>query len=186
MAANETPNPAAPATTPAASSTATPAAGTPADAAAPQQAEAAGPSKASIAADKAKKALSNLKGLGKLKNLGALADTKELVTDLASSDRQTRRMARYFIFSVAGVIGVLVLGGIYFNQIREDKKLANPITATGEQGKNFGDFIKKQSEEAKLRHSTQSLGVFSIELKGPPKDADGNPPKRVEKCDGSR
>ena len=78
------------------------------------------------------------------------------------------------------MIGVLVLGGIYFNQIREDKKLLTPITATGEQGKNFGDFIKKQSEEAKLRHSTQSLGVFSIELKGPPKDAEGNTPKRAK------
>lgn len=87
-------------------------------------------------------------------------------------------MARYFIFSVAGVIGVLILAGIYINQVRDERKLLNPITDTGEEGRNFGDFIKKQADEAKLRHSTQSLGVFSIELKAPPKDADGNTPKR--------
>ena len=148
---------------------AAPAPGAPADA---HGDEPAGPSKAQIAAEKAKKALSSLKNL---KNLGALANTKELVADLFDPDQRTRKMARYFVASVVGIVVVLTLSGIYISKMRLEKNLA-AITDTGEQGKNFADFIKRQADEAKRKFSQQSLGTFTIELKIPDEKNRKRPP----------
>jgi flagellar basal body-associated protein FliL len=142
---------------------AAPAAATPAETAHDKAAAAA--AKAQAVAEKAKKALGNLK------HSGAWNHAVGITKDLISSDQPTRKMARYFFVSVAGIVFVLVASGIYFHDVRLKLKAAST-----EQGKNLGDFLAKQAEEAKLKFTSQSLGTFSIELK----TADGVQGKRSQ------
>ena len=168
MAANETPNPAAPAATPAGA----PAASSGRIAAAPQQPMRLQPSKASSAAEKAKKALSNLKNLGA--SWRDIPKSWSLILLLRIAEPAEWRGT---LFSASPEsIGVLI-SQASTSTVRDERKLSKPITDTGEQGKNLGEFIKKQAEEAKSKFSTQSLGTFTIELKAR-QDADGNTPKR--------
>lgn len=117
-----------------------------------------------MAESKAGKAFGRIKGASFWKTLG------DLFSDLFSPDRPTRRMALGFALSVIGIVAVIVIGGKYFIDLRRQ---LHALSDTGEQGKNLGEFIKKQSEEAKRKFSSQNLGAFTVELKGP----DGKPAK---------
>jgi flagellar basal body-associated protein FliL len=88
---------------------------------------------------------------------------REVFQGLRSSDVPTRNAAVLFLLSLLGIILVLILAGNYFWQSR--KLMHDELANTGEAGKNLGDFIKKQSDEAKRKFTIQSLGTFNIELK---------------------
>ena len=135
----------------------TPAQGPGTPAAAPSPAP--GPAAAQQVARKTKKAFTGIKKLGIWPQLG------ELLRDLFSPDRRTRRVARYFVLSVLGVAGVLIAGGVHLKELRDQMEMQ--LTNTGDQGRNLGDFIAKQAEEAKRKFSIQSLGTFTIEIKAP-------------------
>jgi flagellar basal body-associated protein FliL len=88
---------------------------------------------------------------------------QEVIEGAKSPDLKTRMAAFGFILSIMGVAAVVIVGGTYFWQQRSH--LQGGMTSTGEQGKNLDDFIKKQSDEAKMKFTTHSLGLFNIELK---------------------
>lgn len=88
---------------------------------------------------------------------------REVFMGIRSPDIPTRNAALLFILSLVGIVFVLIMGGTYFWQSR--KLMHDKLANTGEAGKNLGDFIKKQSDEAKRKFSFQSLGTFNIELK---------------------
>jgi flagellar basal body-associated protein FliL len=88
---------------------------------------------------------------------------REVFQGLSSPDVPTRNAAILFVLSLAGIVFVLILAGSYFWQSR--KLMHDELANTGDAGKNFGEFIRKQSEEAKRKYTFQSLGTFNIELK---------------------
>jgi flagellar basal body-associated protein FliL len=88
---------------------------------------------------------------------------REVFQGLKSPDVPTRNAAILFVFSLIGIGFVLILAGSYFWQSR--KLMHDELTNTGDAGKNLGEFIRKQSEEAKMKYTFQSLGTFNIELK---------------------
>jgi flagellar basal body-associated protein FliL len=96
---------------------------------------------------------------------------REVFQGLRSTDVPTRNAAVLFILSLVGIAFVLIFAGNYFWQSR--KLMRDELTNTGDAGKNLGDFIKKRSDEAKSKFTTQSLGTFNIELK--PFDSEHKP-----------
>jgi flagellar basal body-associated protein FliL len=99
----------------------------------------------------------------------------EVFQGLRSPDVPTRNAAVLFVLSLIGIVFVAILAGNYFWQSR--KAMHDELANTGEAGKNLGDFIKKQSDDAKRKFTFQSLGTFNIELK--PADPEGKTPKGV-------
>jgi flagellar basal body-associated protein FliL len=182
MAGNETPhaappatpaNPAAPqapttpgavtpgasatvATTAAPGSVAAPPAGTPAEPTKVETAKEEALAKAQQAASKAKNALEGFKKLGFWTHVSGIAK------DLTSTDQATRKMARYFFLSLIGVAAVLVSAVVYIHQ--EHVRIA---LESGAEQKALSESAAKQAEEAREKYASQSLGIFSIELKPP-------------------
>jgi flagellar basal body-associated protein FliL len=111
---------------------------------------------AAVAAESLKKS----SRIAKMKFSGTFG---EVIQGLKSPDGPTRRGAMLFVFSLLGIIAVLGFSVRYVWMQR--KGLEEQMAQTGEAGKNFGDFIKKQSDEAKQKYSLLSLGTYTINLK---------------------
>jgi flagellar basal body-associated protein FliL len=78
-------------------------------------------------------------------------------------DRSTRRMSAFFLISAAGAIFIASIALERYSQYRH-KSTTTKVTDGVEK---IGEFLGKQAEEAKRRHTTMNLGSFIIELKTP-------------------
>lgn len=85
-----------------------------------------------------------------------------ILLGLRSPDRLTRWFSMLFFLSLIGLITVGVLGVRRYTNLQSAKEL---LTAQSDSARNMGDFIRKQSEIAKLKFNTQPLGKFIVELK---------------------
>lgn len=96
----------------------------------------------------------------------------EILKSLGSPDRPTRKMALVFILSAIGFVSVLGAMAKRF----QDRKSARTVASLQEEedaGKNLGEFLKRQAEEARQKATLVDLGSFLVELKSMPGAATG-------------
>jgi len=86
----------------------------------------------------------------------------EISSGLWSRDATVRRMSLFFLFSLTGIIVISVFTWSKFQDYRRSR-VSLSDGAVGVE--HLGEFLNKQAEEAKRRHSTLNLGEFLIELK---------------------
>ena len=95
----------------------------------------------------------------------ASSKLKEIGAGVRSPDVPTRKMAILFILSVSALC--FVLGASVQRYIHYRHMLKDVPSESDEGAKHLGEFLSKQSAEAKTRFTTLSLGTFSVELKPP-------------------
>ncbi len=91
----------------------------------------------------------------------------EVLRGIFSPDVPTRKMAFLFLLFLLGTAFVSVLAVQHYLAYRE-KQLQELSLANELQAKRLGDFLKKQSDEAKHRFSTLVLGIFNVDIKPSP------------------
>lgn len=74
-------------------------------------------------------------------------------------------MAAFFALSL---LGVVVMGGAMIRYLWIRTGATAIVTDDTETGKHLGEFLQRQSEEAKAKTLVQSLGSFTVELKAIP------------------
>lgn len=80
-----------------------------------------------------------------------------------SKDGPTRRMSWMFILSLVGL--VFVTSYAVRRHYQHGKSFKDQITAVDSGAKNLGAFLEKQSEEAKRKYSSVTIGKFTVDLK---------------------
>jgi flagellar basal body-associated protein FliL len=95
---------------------------------------------------------------------GASTQIKEIGRGLQSPDRATRRMSLLFFVSLTGAVALV---GFAVHQVGW-KSLLTRKSGPDAAGKNIGEFIGKQADEARRVMSTALLGQFTLELKPVP------------------
>jgi flagellar basal body-associated protein FliL len=88
----------------------------------------------------------------------------EVFRNLRSPDAPTRRMARFFVLSLAG-LALVSLTTLHYVWVAR-----HMMTSFGndDQGKNLGEFLQRQADEAHAKNTAISLGSFTVELKALP------------------
>ncbi len=84
-----------------------------------------------------------------------------LLTAVWSRDSATRWMGMVFVLCACGAI---VSGYVVWSRYSEHLKRLRDTKA----GQHLGEFIGKQAEEAKRRHTTLNIGAYTVELKAVP------------------
>lgn len=97
---------------------------------------------------------------------GFLSELPQVVENLGSKDKPSRRMAVVFLVSVAGLITTIVIGVVQFFSRSSDAPVQ--LSLVEQDAKKISDFVQKQVDLSKQRASFLQLGTFTIELKSVP------------------
>ncbi len=98
---------------------------------------------------------------------GTVGTVFEVLRGIFSKDRPTRQMALLFLFFLLGTVSVSIVAIKHYLEFAERREKAISL-AREQEAKNLGEFLRKQSDEAKHRFSTIVLGTFNIDIKPSP------------------
>jgi hypothetical protein len=104
---------------------------------------------------------------------GTIGTMFEVLMGIFSKDRPTRQMSLLFLFFLLGTVSVSVVAVKHYIEYQELREKLLSM-AREQEAKNLGEFLRKQSDEAKHRFSTIVLGTFNIDVKPAPDETGGH------------